>query len=60
MTEPTLTGQERAIAEALYADTWTENNPKWGGDWHHRFPWWMCVRAARILAPLHLPDGSEP
>ena len=58
---PDTTARERVVAEALYAETWTQEradqpNP----DWHHRFPWWQCVLAARIAVPaLDRHDDEE-
>lgn len=55
------------IAETLEADTWTEPS-KFGPEWHKRFPHWLAVRAATLLADkllehvpgLALADKAAP
>lgn len=46
------TDRHEVIAQALYADTWIEpkdDDPH--PDWHRRFQWWQCVKAASLVIP---------
>lgn len=36
------------IYAALCGETWTEEKPEWGPDWHRQFPDWKAAMAARI------------
>lgn len=38
---------EELVADAIYADVWTKPRPS-DPEWHHRFPHWMAVQAARL------------
>ena len=54
------TDLHEVIAQALYADLWTEPNEEYGPEWHHRFQWWQCVNAAQLAVPAITQfDGSE-
>lgn len=52
------TETHEVIAQALYADLWTEpksNDPS--PDWPHRFSWWQCIRAANMIVPALVGAG---
>lgn len=54
-----FTDAHLVVAEALWADTWTE--PKQGDppEWHHRFQWWMCVAAARLVVDAQAAESGR-
>lgn len=55
------TDRHEVIAQALYADEWTEPNEEYGPEWHHRFAWWQCVAAANLVvtALAHIDGLAE-
>lgn len=54
------TDLHETIAQALYAQTWTEpkdDDPH--PDWHRNFQWWQCVFAAKVVAEALAHNDGE-